>query len=387
MSNSGIETFRQELVVANEFDAVTPSVICSIEADACNVSLPVGHGYGATTLVRYERAIGESWRLLSGSMGTSYSRPFLWLRPQQAGPPAWETLFNDVMAGEIMADGTIIRGPLFANADPVGPASALIRSDGRSCAYFRGNNNRIQESCLESTGPGSEAWLGWELGNQTQNATMSPIAVSNPACNPDHSSLFYGCGTGTQVCELRVPNTTYTTTFGSGGFYPGTRPTAIQVSGDDAWQFAVTLNGTTRKVVARRNQAGCSAPSYEAMLTLSTKNDSSNFRFSTPMPYVRVDGVLSLLYFRTPSNPAASTTRIMEQTLLSSGDWTSPIQIHNTNVTIPSGGGAPVPYVDASSGKNTILYRKPYSSGVRDTVMVEQQASGAWTSTLLPSAG
>jgi hypothetical protein len=230
-----------------------------------------------------------------------------------------------------------------------------------------------------------DTWHGWQMAGQTQTARSSPIAVAHGCGETD---LYYACGTGTTTCQLKPEDDfnslrTYTFNFGSGNFHAGTRPTVLYTSSYGLWSFAATTSGSTRKIIAMKDWGWCSEPSYQSF-TLDTQNNSSNYRYSTPMPYVRADGQLAVIYFRTATSPSNSTTRIREQTW--TGDfWNSATTIKDTGVTIPAGAGAPVPHVDASNNRNVILYRKPYSSGVRETILLEQQANGSWTTITLPN--
>lgn len=385
--DSEIGSSSHALTVAYEFSAVTPSVICN--TTSCNVSFLMGVGSESTAVLKYEH-IDPEWKYnnavtpVGEPPGYSSDRPFLWLNPKQGAPPSWETLYNDENLGKIMAgDGNHPGwgGPVSETMAPVGPASASVFVFGEVCAWFRGANNKIQESCMAQAAD-TRFWTAWEIGNQSYNANMSPMTIVKTGCS-DPVALYYGCenpNVPTQVCQLRLHDFAehsgqFATNFGSGSFHAGTRPTVIHSATYGVWQFAVTVNGSTRKVIALNESAGCSGTPTYTTYTLETQSGSQNYRYSTPMPYVRADGKVAIAYFRTQESPQSNT--LIRQQVWSGSSWSSATTIYDVGTVIPQGGGEPVPYLDTSTAKNTILYRLPYEAGVLDVVKIEE-SSGSW---------
>jgi hypothetical protein len=371
--------------VGTEASANTPSFIAT-NLGSTNIGVRRAFGAFPDEIVIYERPSGDPWG--SGADhggGATVQRPFHWLAPINSFSE-WSTIYLDKVSGQMrdLATGT---QELFGDAGPVGQPTAMTTSSGTPCAYFRATNNRIQESCWYNWGGGDTEWLGWQLVGQTWTATTSPIAFNgarDASCRQDH--IVYGCGTvgTTRACVYTISGggtSESSTLFGSGSFLDGTRPTGLTLPGGALYLFAVTLNGNTKSLMVGRQTNGfCSGtPGYELTTLEST---TSAVTFSSPMPYVRTDGKLAIVYFKTTSG---QTTRVMER-VLTGLTWSAATQIDNTDVTIPVGGGEPVAASNGSlSIPNTVVYHKPSSlGGYRDIVQLTASGASYVKSTIPP---
>lgn len=368
---------------AGDFSAATPFVFSGLfpaaGTRANTIALQLGYSRGAHAIYGYYRVANEGWTVFPAGI-SSPQRPFWWL---EIGRPS--VIYYDLFTGQNL--DTLVEGELFGNAPPAGlPLTAITRSDGRPCAYFVGDNARIQESCLENG-----RWLGWELVNQVDNATTSPIALNRSSTT---DSLWYGCGTGTQVCEIRLDNVNglrrYKTSFGAGNFLDGARLTAIVTPSGERFVFGVTINGSTRSRIALRETSAMGSttqPTYQSY----TLGSSTSNTYSSLMPFVRVDGKLVINYFLTSGT---STTKLMQQAWNGSG-WDAATQVWDIGQQIPVNGGEPVAYVSQDGEpfvpngihRNTIFYRRPEAGGgVKDTIQLEQQpGNGRYVKTQLPN--
>jgi hypothetical protein len=212
-------------------------------------------------------------------------------------------------------------------------------------------------------------------------------------------SVWFACGAASpaRVCEFRrLPNqvaATYTTTIGSafGSFVTGTRPTAISnylVNGE-RWIFA-TVNqpeGGMRSILALKDSTPIDQtmqPTYSGTTIDSTPNAGP--WFSTAMPYVRKDGKVAVVYFRS-----ANMLAEVWQAIWNGSSWTKS-KIHDTGTGFP-GNNEPVPFTTTggtalTDQTNSVFFRLPPTPGsptMRDTVELIEDSSGKYTKSLLPA--
>ena len=360
----------------------TPSVFTGLfpaaGTRANTLAMAVGSGDSAYALFRYYRVANEYWAISDEGLYT-YVKPFWWL---ENGLPS--LIYYNQYGGNIL--DTRGGGEVFGGAPTNATAPvALQRSDGAFCAYFLATNARIQESCIDSG-----QWLGWQLINQVDNATTSPIAINRSSTT---DSLWYGCATGTSACEIRINGFNgvlqFKTNFGTGSFMDGTRPTAVVTPDGTRFVFAVTVNGTTKSLLAKRETSAIgstSPPTYQSYTLVSS---TSAVTYSSLMPFVRTDGTLAVIYYSTTGT---GTTKIMQQ-VWSGSAWGAATQLWDVGQQVPVNGGEPVAYISEDgppfdpSGirKDTVFYRRPEAGGgVRDTIQLEKQASGRYLKTQLP---
>ena len=382
----------------------------------------IGNGQGTFNAALYSRSVPPSgspqlpqWVLGSDngeSPGFSSGyRPFKWWNGFDGN---FTTIYSDSTNSDFIMDSSFgIRVEPMLPYTPIGPPVALDDMvDHTNCAfgiYSTPTGIAIERSCLGSTTP--VHWEDWGLdlpSPQTPTLTpnTSPVAFQRTT---DSDSLVYACGTGaTQVCEYRIGGPggfdTFTTTFGSGAFATDTRPTGTsnvivqngtQLSADP-WLFAATTNGSTSSVIGKRetsNLEGSAQPTYTDYVVDST---TANVTYSTPMPYLRHEGDIGLVYYRTL---AGSTTRIVEASWNGSV-WSAPVEIYDTGMVLPgmvTPGEAPVSYFDftgpattntiADPGEDAVMFRLPFAGGVNDVVMLRRgpRATDGFTKIVLPA--
>jgi hypothetical protein len=389
-----IQTQTEALVVTNEFSSLTPSVHCQAEFGNCMMAFTLGQGTHEKALYQLNNDADEGWAPGGIELQAAFSndRPFMWWSDAHF---INEVLYRDASSGLVFDahEGEVTDIPL-ASGSPVGPITAeelyISTFDGEwNCAWWRNSQSKIVESCVIEDALG-QPWSSWDVPDQIFQATTSPIAITKKWCSPDVTSLFYGCATAhqpTRVCELRLDSDIavpavgqYATSFGTTGttLHAGTRPTAASLTWSGDFLFATVVNGSTRTVRSLKGITACSGTPTFTTYDIETQSGSENYRFSTPMPYLRSDGRLSVVYFRTQENPQANTE--IRQAIWSEQSWSWTVStIYNTGVEIPEGGGEPVPYATTYSGHvyNALSYRVPDASGFFDVVELEEVGT-AW---------
>jgi hypothetical protein len=392
------EVGTQTAALSNDFGANTPWVtVDGVEgADTRSTFMGLRTGSGAASeannIVKYTHAISSPWSIVGGTTERSNSRSVNWWEnPFQA----WATVYVDSFDG-IMRDNARPTQNLFPSAGSMlpGPPSGMISNvtGDRYSIYARFPDNHIRKSYISGS-----LWSDIDLNvSQTFTPTGNPQVIHRSS-NSD--GVWYACGAATpaRVCEYRIGgpagSQTFNLSFGaSTTFMDGTRPIAFadpNVWG--RWVFGVTVNGSTRAVVAARETSpvdnGITQPTYQLYTIEST---TSNVQYSSVMPYVHTDGTLRVVYFRTASG---SNTVIKSTTWAGSfvNSWGGISTIHDVGRVIPLG-NEPVPHVSTrvTPNRNTILYRLPPSgsASVIETVQLEDQATGSvasYAKTFLPS--
>jgi hypothetical protein len=217
--------------------------------------------------------------------------------------------------------------------------------------------------------------------------------------NSSTDSVWFGCGAASpaRACETRRTKDgapmQFTTTFGSSSstFITGTRPTAFSnysVNGE-RWVFAaVSEPGPIRAIWALKETSGIDAttqPTYTAYAIETTFMNSFQGTYSTPMPYVRKDGKVAVVYYRT----TATDTEVW-QAIWSGTAW-STSRIHDVGFVIPPN-NEPVAYTTSGSNQtadqtNAVFVRLPSSATeMRDTIELIEQPDGQYAKSLLPQA-
>jgi hypothetical protein len=369
-----------------EFNQNMPSTVV-LQGIAINTSMRRGfsaNSISPNAITTYERPQGRAWKVIQWP-GASQYRPFRWW---EATKGHWSTLYVDA-ATNLVQDTEF--GPLFAQFQGAsGPPVGLRGRDGMDCAFQRFTlGAQIMQSCLLSN-----SWENWgHDSDPTLPPTTGPLAFRR-STNSD--SVIFGCGTGgTQFCEFRLStqDKTFTSDFGGGSYYPGTRPTGIANLGNgERWVFAVTQNGSTRSVLAKQETSAIDSMTVTYTTPATLASTSSDVAFSTPMPYFRSDGKLAVVFLYTDRSTSSSTR--VKEVVWSGSAWSSMNELHDVGRDIVTN----YPAVDVevfvaethsntAYARNTVLFRTPLSStAVKDTVELAQQPDGYYLKTLLPSA-
>jgi hypothetical protein len=451
-SDENVELHQAALtVLPGESSRNTPTHFMQEGADM--LATTIGNGSNAALVVTYTHTGGdtleERGQYALDSLGTAKAsyRPFrFW-----ANPPAGQeftVLMSDLNRSDTVRDTALespsnpsasLVNPQFSFLPVIGPTVGLgeMAPDNAFCAftlYDSGSGGRgriILQSCLQSSS-GVTSWDDWGLElppiqgtGSTWTPNLSPIAFFRSAPGAGISdSLSYPCYVnGTQICEYRLGGAgngkTFTTTFGSGSFLPGTRPTAFSngysypqtdnrnfftLANPERWMFAAKVDGNTRSIVARRETSALDSgtqPTYlnsaGTDLTLTVESSTAGVAYSTPMSYVRSDLKTGLVYYRTAPG---QTTRVMESVCSASGSGnpkmdstcSAPVAIYDVGMVIPSG-NEPLAYVEATPnhvaddpGQNTVIIRLPFAGGVSDIGELQKgkAASDGYTKVMLP---
>jgi hypothetical protein len=211
-------------------------------------------------------------------------------------------------------------------------------------------------------------------------------------------SAWYACGpfSPARACEMRRAGGSapmyFTATFGgaTSTFIDGTRPTAISnySNSGERWVFAATTEPAGRTIWALKENGSIDATTqqtYSIYNVDSTVMAAFQGTYSTPMPYVRHDGKVAIVYFRT----TATNTEVW-QAVWSGTNW-STSKIHDVGVPIPAGNEPSAFTTTGPSGfqeqTDSVFFRlQSATSQVLDTVELVQQPDGKYARTLLPPA-
>jgi hypothetical protein len=260
----------------------------------------------------------------------------------------------------------------------------------------------------QSYRPGATTWSDFPLP-QPPNYTVKagPLVINRSmvgkaGATSSSDSVWYACGAASpaRACEFRRKKTNggsrstgyFTATFGgsTSTFADGTRPTAISnyISSGERWVFATVNDGGARTIWGLKEGGSIdslSQQTYTAYNIDTTFMSTFSGQYSTPMPYVRSDGKVAIVYFRT-----STTNTEVWQAVWDGSAW-SKSMIHDAGVLIPAG-NEPVPFTTtrgAPLGDQTgsVFFRLPDGAGaVRDTVELIEQGNFTYARTLMPTA-
>jgi hypothetical protein len=417
----GIETQRGAVVVplGNDFSKNTPSPFSvGIFVTRQVLSQRIGHGGTGNWISQYIRfpqnATHSGWSLLSMPNATVAST----VRPATAWfPDTFSVMYrrdtNPTLPMRIL-DTQAPPGPeVFPSyaCTTVNPPCTLGPPTTLSLAAFNFNDSggfsRMGDGTLrQSYAPGQAAWGDFPIIPAAPfSVNGGPLLVNRSSAGTagattSTDSIWFACGPASpaRACEMRRTKSSapmyFTATFGNAGsvLSDGTRPTAISnytINGE-RWVFATVDDvGGVHTVWALKENGSIDATTQQTYMAYGIDTTFMNpwqGTYSTPVPYVRKDGKVAVVYFRTN----ATTTEVWQSIWNATTQVWTKSKIHDVGVPIPAG-NEPVPFQTTGLSplgdqNNSVFFRLPLGGEMRDTVELIEQPNQKYARTLLPAA-